>query len=136
CRCVYGRTADHATVPAEHPERPVVAVQVVLEHEVAREARACELRLVPLTIGLLRCDKICDAAAHAVAVRFVRRQQRKQRPCGLRRGALADTTKRGIVVRRTALAPTTVGVLVIDEPAHRATDPRLLRILAGSDERR
>ena len=53
---------------AERHHREDVPVEVVVEVEVAREAGAGEVRLVPAAVGLLRLDEPLDRAPRGLAV--------------------------------------------------------------------
>src|SRR5208282_4802827 len=55
----------HLRIGREREQREILAVQVVLQVEHAREARAGEESLVPGTVFILRSQKIGHAAGYA-----------------------------------------------------------------------
>src|SRR5438552_1039083 len=75
-----GRSAMHAAVDSQRPEREVRRVQVVLEVEDAREAGAVPERVLPRAIGALSSQEILDAARHGGAGRAPRREEAEERP--------------------------------------------------------
>ena len=86
-RARAARSSRDSEDPAERHHREDVPVEVVVEVEVAGEAGAGEVRLVPAAVRPLRLDEPADrAAAAAVAVRLAGRVQAEQRPGRLRRG--------------------------------------------------
>src|SRR5208282_6544469 len=89
----------HLRIGREREQREILAVQVVLQVEHAREARAGEESLVPGTVFILRSQKIGHAAGYAFAARIAYGQQSHDCPRGLRRRALALPSKVRIVVR-------------------------------------
>ena len=89
--CVRATLGASAEASQRH-KRPVVSVQVILDHEtggqfgslpggilytsahaVAREARACEPGLLPRSISLLGGDQVLDAAPDPRGCRTLRR---------------------------------------------------------------
>ena len=92
-------------VPPQRPEREVVAIQVVVDHErstqfgalrvrvverfvplglvagaVTGETAPRELRLVPRSVCLLAPEEELDASPDGLAERFTRRDERDERP--------------------------------------------------------
>ena len=116
-----------AAVAAQRPERPVVAVEVVLEHEVTGEARAREVWLDPLAVGCLRAHQVLDAAHGGGVVERLQGEQGEQRPGRLRGGAGALAPQGGVLVGGAALTPAAIRLLVVFEPAHGSPQTRVGR---------
>src|SRR5438874_2600921 len=129
-----GRSAMHAAVDSQRPEREVRRVQVVLEVEDAREAGAVPERVLPRAIGVLGSQEILDAARHGGAGRAPRREEAEERPGGLARRRFAGAGERVVVVALAGLAPAAVLVLVALEPAHRALHVLVPRVLADGGQ--
>src|SRR5262245_42649927 len=110
-----------AAVHAERPEREVLRVQVVLEHEHAWEAGAVPERVRPQTAGVLRVEQVLDAAIDRRAL-AADGEQREHRPRRLTGDGRAAAGQRRLVVALAGLAPAAVRVLLALEPAHRALD--------------
>jgi len=104
-------------VPAQRVHREHQPVQVVVDVEVAREASAGELRLVPVAVGPLGLGQPGDAALDGVG-RAAGGEQREQRPGRLRRGGVAPArplaAQLAVLVGAQVLAPAAVRVLVPD----------------------
>src|SRR5580692_10588351 len=123
-------------VSAERGDRKRQPVQVVVQVEVAREAGSGEVRLVPGPVRALRLRQPADAALGRLALLLARREQRQQRPRGLRGGGRAPTGPvLGVVVGAHVLAPAAVLVLVLLEPGDGPADLRLARLDARRDQR-
>src|SRR2546428_11009360 len=57
-----GRSAMHdAAIHSQRPQRKVLGIEVVLEHEDARESRPVPERVLPRALGLLRPQQMGDA---------------------------------------------------------------------------
>src|SRR5262245_2229567 len=109
-------------IDAERPEGEVARVEVVLEVEHAREAGAVPEWIFPRPVRLLRAQQIIDAGLHGRPRRRAGGEEGQQRPrrlAGRRRSAAGQL---GALIALARLAPAAVGVLVADEPAHRALD--------------
>src|SRR6266700_1516760 len=135
------RSSRTRQVAAERADRENQPVQVVVDVKVAGEPGAGVLRLVPTAVRALAGGQPADAALDAarscchvsgrassgrpVPRRLPGRQQREQRPRGLRCGGLAPAGPAGIVVGAYVLAPATVWILVLPEPADVTPDRRL-----------
>src|SRR5580692_533082 len=123
-------------VSAERGDRKRQPVQVVVQVKVAREAGPGEVRLVPGPVRALGLRQPADAALDGLALGLARRQQRQQRPRGLRGGGRAPARPvPRVVVGAHVLAPAAVLVLVLLEPGDGAADLRLVRLDAGRDQR-
>src|SRR5258706_16254208 len=71
---------------AVHPERPegkVARVEVVLQIEDAREARAVPERVLPGAVRPLRAQQVADAVVDRRSRRVAGGEERQQRPRGL-----------------------------------------------------
>src|SRR6185437_3926664 len=121
-------------VAAQRADREDHPVQVVVDIEVTGEPGASELRLVPAAVRALGLRQPADAPLGRGAVPVPGRQQREQRPGGLRRGRLAPPGPARIVVGAEVLTPAAVRVLVRFQPRHRPADARLARPHAGRDQ--
>ena len=135
-RCgVPGRRPGRSgQVPAERADREDEPVQVVVEVEVTREPGAGELRLVPGPVASLVLGQPADPGVRG-RPGATGREQREQRPRGLRRGGRAMARQGRVVVGAHVLAPAAVGVLMLLQPGHRAADGRLARLHPGGDQR-
>ncbi len=128
-RCGAARRSVTGVAAAYRPERgdrEDQPVQVVVDVEVAGEAGAGELRLVPGPVGPLRADQQLDAAP-AAPVALPGREQREQRPGRLRRGRRAAADPRRVAVGAQVLAPAAVGVLLRLQPARPPAGSRPVR---------
>src|SRR3954452_9306208 len=90
-------------------------VQVVVDVEVAREAGAGVLGLVPGAVITLVVDQPCEPAFHGPCA-FAERMKRDQRPRRLRRRAGPPADPGGVVVGASVLAPAAVRILDLLEP--------------------
>ena len=71
---------DRPFVATQRHQREVVAVQVVVDHEVAGESGPGELRLIPGAVPALSFNQILDAPRDRLVFSLARRDQRHQRP--------------------------------------------------------
>ena len=78
-----------------------------------------------------RGNKMDDAAFNGGVIYLTSGHEPQDRPGGLRRGAGLALTAALFPVGGTVFAPATVGVLVLDQPIHRAADVRLFHVFAG-----
>src|SRR2546428_1950428 len=129
-----GRSGMRAAVDSQSPEGEILRVQVVLQIEDPREARPVPERILPRAIGVLRPQQVVDTALDDRAARAPGREEPEQRPRGLARNRLADARELVVVVALARLAPATVLVLMTLEPANRALDVFVTRILADRGE--
>src|SRR6185437_6048617 len=98
-------------------------VQVVVQVEVAREAGAGEVGLVPGAVRALGLRQPAQATLGRLAVALARREQRKQRRRGLRGGGRAAAGPlRLVIVGAQVLAPAAVVVLHRLQPGDRLAD--------------
>src|SRR5437867_8144379 len=123
-----------AAVDSQSPQREILRVQVVLQIEDPGEARPVPERILPRAIGVLRSQQVVDTALDGRAARTPGREEPEQRPRGLARNRLADARELVVVVALARLAPTPVLVLVTLEPANRALDVFVPRVLADRGE--
>src|SRR3569623_3011235 len=124
-------------VTTEREQRETVAVEVVPEQECRRQlaaltdARAALLAnavarepttrvrvLVPCAIGALRTCEMVSCAPRRERICPARRDEREQRPRGLRRRARATAARRALDVRFAAFSEASVAVLARREPEH------------------
>src|SRR5262247_2212531 len=121
-------------VHAERPEREVLGVEVVLEEEHAREARAVPERILPAAVRALRAHEVLDARVHRRPRRRADREEAEQSPGRLARDGDAASGQLGLRVTLAALAPAAIGVLAAYEPAHRALHVLVARVHAHGPE--
>src|SRR5690606_16580791 len=124
------RTSHVAAQGADREDEPV---EVVVDVEVAGEAGAGEVLLVPVAVRPLVVDEPADAGVHGGGP-LPGGQQRQQRPGRLGRGGRAAPDPGRVVVGAHVLAPPAVVVLVRLQPRDGAADRGLLRADAGGDE--
>src|SRR5206468_2292940 len=110
--------------------REVLRVQVVLEVEDPREARAVPQRIGPRAVGVLPLDEIADALVHRAPLGAPGGEERQERPGRLARQGLAAAGQVSVVVGAQGLAPAAVVVLPLLEPADRPLDVVLRAVLA------
>src|SRR5205807_2236154 len=104
--------------PPQRHDREHEPVEVIVDVEVGRESGAGELRLIPAAVVALGHEEPMDPAADRRRA-LARSIEGEQRPSGLRSGAGPSPDPRWIIVGAAVLAPPSVGVLVILEPADR-----------------
>src|SRR5215467_7729918 len=126
-----GRSGMRSAVDSQRPEREILGVQMVLQIEDARKARAVPERVFPRAVVALCSQQVVDAALDGRAARAAGREEAEECPRGLTRNRFADA---GELVILVALAPAAVAVLVALEPAHRALDVLVTRIHADGRE--
>src|SRR5699024_9399126 len=114
--CSLLRGTDSALVPAQRGEWEDHPVQVVVDVEVTGKSSAGELRFVPATVRSLRAHEVIDPMSYRVRAVPVDRQQRQQRPRGLRGGGVAVSDPGRVVVGAQILTPSAVRVLVLLQP--------------------
>src|SRR5207253_8009969 len=122
----------HDALPIYREDQPV---QVVVDVEVAGEARPRVPGLVPRPFGRLRLRQERHTSFGAERIATASGEDGKQGPRGLRRGALTAPRPRAVAVRTEVLAPAAVGVLVRFQPAHGAPDARIGGRHARRDQR-
>src|SRR5207302_5661974 len=115
----------HRGGPTERHHREDLALEVVVDEEIARETRAGELRLVPAAVCVLRANQVGDAALERRATLAVG-DEAEERPRSLRGRRVADARPLRIVVRTHVLAPAAVVVLMRLEPFDRAANGGVL----------
>ena len=106
---------------------------MIVEIEVAGEAGAREVGLVPAPVRQLRLDEPAHRAVRDVA-RLAGGVEREQRPRGLRRRRRAASAPLRLAVRAEVLAEAAVLVLHAPEPRNRAAHAPVLA-QAARDER-
>src|ERR1043166_363936 len=121
-------------VHAERPQREVAGVEVVLEEEHAREARAVPEGIVPAAVLALGAQQVLDARLDRRARRRPDREEPQQRPRRLARDGRPAPGQLRLDVALARLAPPAVGVLVADQPAHRALHVLVPRVHAHGAE--
>src|SRR5262245_1286005 len=126
---IYG-----AAVDSERPEREVLRVEVVLQHEDAWEAGAVPPRVLPRAVRPLGPHEIIDAALDGGRARAAGGQQGEQRPRRLRGSRLTPPGQLGAVVGLARFAPAVVRVLVRFQPADRPLHVLLRHVLADGAE--
>src|SRR5215467_233666 len=126
-----GRSGMRPAVDSQRPEREILGVQMVLQVEDARKARAVPECVFPRAVVALCSQQVVDAALDGRAARAAGREEAEECPRGLTRNRFADA---GELVILVALAPAAVAVLVALEPAHRALDVLVTRIHADGRE--
>src|SRR6266498_287587 len=126
-----GASAMHGVaIDPQRPQGEVLGVEVVLEHEHAREPRAVPERVLPRAVRLLRPQEIGDPALDGRRPCHPGGQQRQQGPRGLRGRRHARAGQLGTVVAVARLAPAAVAVLMLLEPADRTLHVLLTHVLA------
>src|SRR2546428_7027339 len=123
-----------AAVDSQSPEGEILRVQVVLEMRWPGAARPVAGRRLPRAIGVVRPQQVGDTALDDRAARAPGREEPEQRPRGLARNRLAGARELVVVVALARLAPAPVLVLVTLEPANRALDVFVTRVLADRGE--
>src|SRR5688572_26525865 len=83
------RSLRETCVAPERLDREDQPIEVIVDVEIARKARAGVLRLVPVAVSALRLREPFDRALDA-APPLARGEQREQRPRGLRCGRIAE----------------------------------------------
>src|SRR5262245_679943 len=126
-----GRSAIEASaIDPQRPQREILRVQMVLEHEDAREAGAIPVLVVPGAVFALGRDQMLDPALHDRSPSSARGQQAQQRPRRLRRGGGTAAGQLRPVVALAGLAPAAIAVLGALQPPHCALDILVLEVLA------
>src|SRR3972149_2538441 len=100
-----------APVHAQRPEREILRVQVVLEVEDPREARAVPERIFPGAVGVLPVDQVTDALLDRRPAGAPSGEEGQQRPGRLARKGLAASGQIVVLVGAERLAPAAVGGL-------------------------
>ena len=114
-----------------------MTVEVVSQVEDAGEAGAGELRFVPSAVRTLSIDQELQAALEGGVLSESGGAESEQRPGGLRRRRRALAPQRRVVVRVGRLAPTSVRLLVVEQPFRAADDGRVVGgDSAGDGDRR
>src|SRR5262245_23249114 len=131
-----GRARRALRVAAERRQREDEPVEVVADVEVAREARARELGLVPVAVLALGARQPGDGALDGRRTLAAGGEQREQRPAGLRGGRAAAPALGAILVGGERLAEAAVRVLHALEPGDRTADRRGAERLARTRQRR
>src|SRR5262245_39360019 len=109
-----------SAVDSQRPEREILGVQMVLQVEDPRKARAVPERVFPRAVVALRSQQVIDAALDGRAARAASGEQAEERPRRLARNRFAHPGELVVVVALAGLAPAAVAVLVALEPADRA----------------
>src|SRR5438445_3919322 len=123
-----------APVYPESPEREVLRVEVILEVEDTREARAVPQRVFPRAIRGLRLDQIADALLDRLSLRPPRREETQERPRCLAGDGLAPARQGFVLVGGERLAPASVVVLPLLDPGNGALDVVGRAVLADGAE--
>src|SRR3954452_20386898 len=131
------KTSSSSRIGEHAPERhdgEDLSVEVIVEIEVAREARPGEVRLVPASVAALCVDEPPDGALDR-RPRLAGCVEGEQRPRGLRSRRSAAATPTDVAVRPEILAEAAVVVLHALQPADRGAHA-LVPAQAGGGERR
>src|SRR5512145_3483118 len=120
-------------IDPQRPEWEILGVQVILQHEDAREAGAVPEVVLPGTVVTLGGDEVLDAPLECRPLP-AGGQQRQQRPRRLRRNGLAPSGQLGAVVALAGLAPAAVPVLTAFQPPDGALHVFLAGVLADGAE--
>src|SRR5439155_802771 len=122
----------------ERQHRPVRAIEVVVDEEIAREAPAGEIGLVPVAVVALRLGEEGRGAGSRGRTRLARRDQAQERPRRLRSGrdaaAVPSAALFAFVIRAAVLSEAAVFILDRLEPSDGAAQDRVLGRKAGGLE--
>src|SRR5262245_42770278 len=129
-----GRSGMRSAVDSQRPEREILGVQMVLQVEDTRKARAVPERVFPRAVVALRSQQVIDAAFDGRTARAAGGEQAEERPRRLARNRFAHAGELVVLVALAGLAPAAVAVLVALEPADRALHVLVTGIHADGGE--